>query len=123
MLEFQPNAIRNLVAQMQNSADPKDMIDTDGGGNFVIPTGKGFLLKDVIFVPQLFPLKGLYILQIGSSQGISLVYGESSSLQTSFTTGLVLKSGSPIRASYNNSIEANIGSATVHVFGYLFDVG
>lgn len=130
MLEFPPNAIRNLIAEVANSKtsqvpDTKisRMTDTDNRNSiFVVPTGKGFLVKDIIFTPQYLPLKGTYTLQLNSSQSITLYYAATSSFQTSFTTGMVLKSGSSIDASYfHDAFPDGEGSATVQVFGYLFD--
>jgi uncharacterized membrane protein len=130
MLESPPNAIRNLIATVANSKtsevpEPKTsrMSDTnDRNSNFVIPTGKGFIVTDIIFTPQYLPIKGTYTLQLNSSQGITLNYAATSSFQTSFTTGMVLKSGSTIDASYfHDAFPDGEGSATVKVFGYLFD--
>jgi hypothetical protein len=122
MLEFPPNDIRNLVATVANTQTSRMTDANDGNSVFVIPTGKNFLLKDVVLAPQYFPLKGSYSLQISSSQGISLVYPEFSSLQTSFTTGMVLKSGSTIDvAFFHDAFPGGEGSATVRIFGYLFD--
>jgi len=128
-------------AHAQSIVPPRDMLALSGAVSpgattnlvtvgstptqaFVVPSGKVFILTDLIIAPQVFPVAsaGDYLLQVTPSPNfvttalsVAATATNPASFQVHLMTGMVFQAGSSVRVgltSGNNRI-------TVSVFGYL----
>jgi hypothetical protein len=98
------------------------------GGNkedaFIVPSGKVFVLTDIIISPQQIPAFGDYAIQVTPTSGSTFTTAMSvtssaadpSSFQVNLTGGMIFKTGSKVRVLlYHGSAT----SVNVSAFGYL----
>src|SRR2546427_3886107 len=112
-------------AHAQSIVPPRDMLALSGAVSpgatttlvpvgsspaqaFVVPSGKVFILTDVIIAPQVFPIAsaGDYLLQVTSSPNfvsttlsVAATATNPASFQVHLLTGMVFQAGSTVRVS------------------------
>lgn len=108
-----PGAMTNLVTVGSSPAQA-----------FVVPSGKVFILTDVIIAPQVFPIAsaGDYAFQVTPSPNfvstalsVAATAINPSSFQVHLLTGMVFQAGSNVRV----GLAFGNRSITVSAFGYL----
>ena len=128
-------------ALAQSIVPPKDMLALSGTVNpgattnlvtvgstpnqaFVVPSGKVFILTDLIIAPQVFPVvnAGDYLLQVTPSPNfvttalsVAATATNPASFQVHLLTGMVFQAGSNVRV----SLTSGNNRTTVSAFGYL----
>jgi hypothetical protein len=93
--------------QLGHQAHSRNLILTDGtfGDDFTVPTGKAFVLTDIIISPQIEGASGPLLVQVTASDPFTTALSLTSSgenpasFQVHLTAGMVFLSGSTIRAS------------------------
>jgi hypothetical protein len=122
-LGVHPSAMLALGAAV-GVGDTTNLQVIGGGADFTVPSGKVFILTDIIISPQEFPPSGDYLIQVLPSAGSTFTTALSvtssaanpSSFQVNLTGGMVFLAGSKVR------VFLNAGSGTsvnVSAFGYL----
>ena len=127
--------------QAQSIVPPKDMLALSGTVNpgatttlvpvgsspaqaFVVPSGKVFILTDVIIAPQGFPVAsaGDYTFQVTPSPNfmttalsVAATATNPASFQVHLLTGMVFQAGSNVRV----TLTSGTNRITVSAFGYL----
>jgi hypothetical protein len=128
-------------AYAQSIVPPKDMLALSGIVNpgattnlvpvgstpaqaFVVPSGKVFILTDIIIAPQVFPVvaAGDYLVQVTPSSNVmttalsvAATATNPASFQVHLLTGMVFQAGSTVRV----SLTSGTNRITVSAFGYL----
>lgn len=127
--------------QAQSIVPPRDMLALSGTVNpsattnlvpvgsspaqaFVVPSGKVFILTDIIIAPQVFPIAnaGDYAFQVTPSPNfvtttlsVAATATNPASFQVHLLTGMVFQAGSNVRV----SLTSGNNRITVSAFGYL----
>jgi|SRR5687768_12137121 len=92
------------------------------GDDFIVPSGKAFILTDIIISPQVVPSSGTFLVQVLPSQNVltsaltvTSSAAEPSSFKVNLTAGMVFPADSNVRVSLV------FGSSPINVsaFGYL----
>jgi hypothetical protein len=125
MLSVASSNILALVTAVAIGGEIKNMqvIGDDTNPDFVVPSGKVFVLTDIFVSPQSFPPpNGFYRVQILPSvevftTAITLISQSNNpaSFQTHLTTGMVFQSGSTVRVALTDGVS----SVDVNCFGFL----
>jgi hypothetical protein len=134
-------SLRPAGVQAQSIVPPRDMLTLSSTVNpgattslvpagsspaqaFVVPSGKVFILTDIIIAPPVFPVvnAGDYLLQVTPSPNfmttalsVAAAASNPASLQVHLLTGMVFQAGSTVRV----SLTSGTNRITVSAFGYL----